>query len=790
MLTTSADYKTAIAAPGRTFEFTVEVDGFRTISSGDSSSATITANDITLNELNVTVPIVQSGSGTPSVSNPRPLATPADWDVHITHGGTTRNFSRPALTDFYGGTFYFMNGQYKTYWNVETVDGTSDFTVSTFGSLTVAQYTTSRLLYGNLNPDESTFVSGCYCDIFRTLPITSIYRPAPSAGDLDTNDRDSTISFYFSTSDVAATVADVQAWFTSHPATVVYRCKSYAMEYYSMYTLNDEVIDDGENTFYTNNGTLYLNVGVAAPIDISKVYSIDITEAGAEQNVGVCPGNFMRNQCNLKVDKSLQTFLKNNQVSVYVSVDGASDVIPLGRFWVTESKENVDGTVSVVAYDSTSRMEEEDKWIQNQGSTVTMTMGTLIEQIEQTTNCHITNKNLLPLTDNIPIAKLFGLSFRDELSYLVGYAGYCLRSNRYGNYELFKFGKSYGDYVLVGNRSVTDSWGKPKIFERGLSYEKTPWVIDTLIYTDGENIYETTGGSNPLFPDLDDSIDGNAKIEYSNPIMTESRYLADTYYSGYEYTEASLNWRCDPSVQIGDLIGIRIDADTTLKIPVMAQTFNIDGGLRGTINAYAAVPNDTPAVVSPTDKKIKSVTQVLEEKIATAQSSADAAQTRADAAYTRAGTGITNAATAQSRADSAYTLANTANTTANTVTSTVSNIGTIPTRSTASSVSCATSTNKTICSISLAAGKWILIGTISYTTNATGVRWNYLGTGTSTGTNAQTNVSTSACSNTQTFIQNVQVYAPSSTTTYNLVGWQNSGSTLTCTGHIVAIRIK
>lgn len=147
------------------------------------------------------------------------------------------------------------------------------------------------------------------------------------------------------------------------------------------------------------------------------------------------------------------------------------------------------------------------------------------------------------------------------------------------------------------------------------------------------------------------------------------------------------------------------------------------------------------------------------------------------------------ASTANSTANTANSTANTANTKATNANNTLANIGTYS-RETASSVSVATSTNKVVCSITLEAGTYILIGTISYTTNTTGVRWNYIGTGTSTGSNAQTNVSTRASNNTQTFVQNVQVVKPTANTTYNLVAWQNSGSSLTCAGHIVAIRIK
>lgn len=133
--------------------------------------------------------------------------------------------------------------------------------------------------------------------------------------------------------------------------------------------------------------------------------------------------------------------------------------------------------------------------------------------------------------------------------------------------------------------------------------------------------------------------------------------------------------------------------------------------------------------------------------------------------------------------------ASSANTRSQTNATAISNIG-YYVRATASDVSIATSTDKKICTIDLDPGTWVLVGTIGYSSNSTGTRWNYLGTASSTGTNAQTNVSVRATSTSLTFVQNTQLYKISSATTYNLVGWQNSGSTLTCSAHIVAFRIK
>ncbi len=122
----------------------------------------------------------------------------------------------------------------------------------------------------------------------------------------------------------------------------------------------------------------------------------------------------------------------------------------------------------------------------------------------------------------------------------------------------------------------------------------------------------------------------------------------------------------------------------------------------------------------------------------------------------------------------------------------LNNIGTQVNASNSSAVSITTGDPATpIASVTLSAGKWVLVGKIRFSANGTGIRRGNIET--TSGTNA-INVQIQAVNNNQntTDIQVTKVVSVASSATYYLNAWQNSGSTLTCAagiGWLNAIRI-
>ena len=102
-------------------------------------------------------------------------------------------------------------------------------------------------------------------------------------------------------------------------------------------------------------------------------------------------------------------------------------------------------------------------------------------------------------------------------------------------------------------------------------------------------------------------------------------------------------------------------------------------------------------------------------------------------------------------------------------------IGTIKTASLTSAKNCSTATDTMICSISLEAGTWVITGSGRFPANATGYRHINIST---TSADNGVHVQTPAVNGAVTQLTTTFVQAITSTTTFYLNGYQNSGSTL------------
>jgi hypothetical protein len=104
--------------------------------------------------------------------------------------------------------------------------------------------------------------------------------------------------------------------------------------------------------------------------------------------------------------------------------------------------------------------------------------------------------------------------------------------------------------------------------------------------------------------------------------------------------------------------------------------------------------------------------------------------------------------------------------------------------------SVATSTNAALASLSVPAGVWIIQASVTFATNATGYRFVCIDT-----TSAHVDMSRGLCqavpgtSGTSTVVQATRFVSISAKTTYYCNAKQNSGSTLSCSGQLRAIRI-
>ena len=117
------------------------------------------------------------------------------------------------------------------------------------------------------------------------------------------------------------------------------------------------------------------------------------------------------------------------------------------------------------------------------------------------------------------------------------------------------------------------------------------------------------------------------------------------------------------------------------------------------------------------------------------------------------------------------------------------NVGDFVSKNQTANVSMVNGDYTNVCSISIGAGTWVLFGNVRYASNATGRRGVTIAS-TSQGTNEAIFATSGAVNGSYTRLNVSGVVQPTATTTYYLVGWQNSGAALNATGYLRAVRIK
>lgn len=123
------------------------------------------------------------------------------------------------------------------------------------------------------------------------------------------------------------------------------------------------------------------------------------------------------------------------------------------------------------------------------------------------------------------------------------------------------------------------------------------------------------------------------------------------------------------------------------------------------------------------------------------------------------------------------------------------NVGTRSDKDQSSAISMATGTWTNICSLSLAAGAWVIFFTAHYAAGNTGIRIACLTTSSSGEPSASDrrfgSIQVPCCTGSfPTYVSGGRTVNLASTTTYYLRGYQNNGSALSTYGSINAIRIK
>lgn len=252
------------------------------------------------------------------------------------------------------------------------------------------------------------------------------------------------------------------------------------------------------------------------------------------------------------------------------SADGV-EYVPLGRYYIpADGIEDLKHSWEITGYDQMASLTEQ-----------------YTPQIEfpATPDAMLTDlcaqSGLTPPTVTFPdmtIESVFEGTIRQQLGWLAGLCGQSAHFDRDGNL-VFKW---YSKTTFQVSREQQYMSGLTRTAD-GL------YTVSSLTTgTEDEPITSGTG----------------LGITSTNPYMNQA--VADLIQPEVEisFQPCDVKWRCDPSVEVGDVIQVEGDTGEWLDVCVMEQEIHLYGGLSSTMHSYA--PQDADyAMESPTEQRIK-----------------------------------------------------------------------------------------------------------------------------------------------------------------------------------------
>lgn len=304
----------------------------------------------------------------------------------------------------------------------------------------------------------------------------------------------------------------------------------------------------------------------------SKVLSIKIAKRGASQQK-LMPGEFCKAQCKMQTTQQLI-----GSFTITCTVNGAEDVINLGKYWVN-SCEYDDGKkqYAVTAYDV-------PPWFDTTCNTSNRNVAAILSEIESSSAMTITGKNLITLETIEQIEE--DITWAELLAELAGQQGYSVRTNA-GNLEIYKY--EAADYSIPASR----------IFATGLKLNKTDTTIGYYMVNE---TYSTGSGA--------------YGIRYQNPYVTSQDQVdAMAFYLNATYTPMHVKFNGDPALQIGDVITVSGTDGVSKTCYVMDIDISITGGFLMGINCYS--DEQVRSVISerPIDRKLREIRSYTQSSI-------------------------------------------------------------------------------------------------------------------------------------------------------------------------------
>lgn len=265
-------------------------------------------------------------------------------------------------------------------------------------------------------------------------------------------------------------------------------------------------------------------------------------------------------------EELFETSFKNYTVMVYLGIkiaDGTTE-IPMGKFKI-ETSDVEDKLITIKGYDAVAMTDISFVPADIYPNTVRAVAEDIAAFCElEIASGAFPNEDLM--IENMP--QWGDITCRTALGYIAEIAGGCWIADRYGKLKIVNYGSPV--CTIAPNMYYT-----LKVGESNFSGINTLYILsdDTELAwsVDGEEEYSIK--NNPLLTDKDAAGDAILNIKSA---------LSHTSYRPFE-----MEYICNPALDVGDGLTI-IDTDgNTYTSVICSKNISYDGGLRGTLAAYA-----------------------------------------------------------------------------------------------------------------------------------------------------------------------------------------------------------
>ena len=322
--------------------------------------------------------------------------------------------------------------------------------------------------------------------------------------------------------------------------------------------------------------------------------------------------------------------LSGGSVRPEVTYFGASEWVPLGKFFVTEttSKDDFETTVTITAYDGFSKTERPyepsiampntaaailadiaaqcglaynnnlpnvtDEGAYESGDTADIGADGVIIFSE---GADVTGDGVLTVGEGLALPSgefdLLDLTCRQYIGYFAGLLGCNARFNRYGELAF----SWYTETAYTICRDAQHMGGCKRLTEKDFTVHSI---------TSGYEGNEMTAGT-------------GVGISFENPFMSQE--ILDEIHAKIgtpSFTPMQVKWRGNPSIEVGDIVAVEDRNGTPRTVYVMEQTLKIGSGMHSEIKCFGSSGEEISFSTSPTEKKLQKVYTKLQEAIAEA----------------------------------------------------------------------------------------------------------------------------------------------------------------------------